>query len=225
MLALWLAGRRRDAGACPGCGRRRPYVLLPPGRAARRGHDRAPATSASGTRSSCRCSWRSPRPAVVALRWRWAHVVTAVLVLFVAVSSLRTFPYYLPYSNEAFGGPARTHLHLHDSNVDWGQDLGRLGRPAPRAVSRASGSGWSTRAAACRPRTASTRPTRSRCRRTRCTGCSSSRTARSPRPTGRLGALIASSTPIDEVGHSITIFRPASPSHATVPASPGTHYT
>ena len=47
-------------------------------------------------------------------------------MLFVAVSSLRTFPYYLPYSNEAFGGPAKTHLRLHDSNVDWGQDLGRL---------------------------------------------------------------------------------------------------
>lgn len=63
---------------------------------------------------------------LVALKRRWAHVVTAVLVLFVAVGSLRTYPYYLPYSNEAFGGPSKTHLRLHDSNVDWGQDLGRL---------------------------------------------------------------------------------------------------
>ena len=60
------------------------------------------------------------------MRWRWAPVVTGSLVLFVAVSSLRTYPYYLPYSNEAFGGPAKTRLRLHDSNVDWGQDLGRL---------------------------------------------------------------------------------------------------
>jgi len=60
---------------------------------------------------------------VMAFRWRW---VAAVLLLFVAASSLRTFPYYLPYSNEAFGGPSKTHLRLHDSNVDWGQDLGRL---------------------------------------------------------------------------------------------------
>ena len=37
-----------------------------------------------------------------------------------------TFPYYLPYSNEAFGGTDQTHENLHDSNVDWGQDLGRL---------------------------------------------------------------------------------------------------
>ncbi|MGW0883515.1 phospholipid carrier-dependent glycosyltransferase [Streptomyces sp. NPDC002671] len=60
--------------------------------------------------------------------WRrpWAAGVTVALVAFVAVSSLRTFPYYLPYANEAFGGPARTHRLLHDSNVDWGQDLGRL---------------------------------------------------------------------------------------------------
>jgi hypothetical protein len=63
---------------------------------------------------------------VVTLRRRWARVVTAVLVAAVAVSSVRTFPYYLPYSNEAFGGTARTHLLLHDSNSDWGQDLGRL---------------------------------------------------------------------------------------------------
>ncbi|MFD5602663.1 phospholipid carrier-dependent glycosyltransferase [Streptomyces sp. NPDC127064] len=59
-------------------------------------------------------------------RRRWATGATAVLVLCTAVSSLGTFPYYLPYSNEAFGGPAGTHRVLHDSNVDWGQDLGRL---------------------------------------------------------------------------------------------------
>ncbi|MFD9429335.1 glycosyltransferase family 39 protein [Streptomyces sp. NPDC060002] len=63
---------------------------------------------------------------VLTVRRRWAPVVVVALVAFVAVSSVRTYPYYLPYSNEAFGGPAKTHLRLHDSNVDWGQDLGRL---------------------------------------------------------------------------------------------------
>ncbi|XVU23911.1 ArnT family glycosyltransferase [Actinoplanes sp. CA-054009] len=63
---------------------------------------------------------------VMLIRWKWAWIPTAVLVAFVAVSSLRTFPYYLPYSNEAFGGTANTHNNLHDSNVDWGQDLPRL---------------------------------------------------------------------------------------------------
>jgi hypothetical protein len=64
---------------------------------------------------------------VVAYRARWAPLVAVVLVAFVAVSSLRTFPYYLPYSNEAFGGPDKTYLRLTDSNVDWGQDLARVG--------------------------------------------------------------------------------------------------
>ncbi|MGK5678432.1 glycosyltransferase family 39 protein [Actinoplanes sp. URMC 104] len=63
---------------------------------------------------------------VVLIRWRWAWIPAAALVAFVGVSSLLTFPYYLPYSNEAFGGTANTHNNLHDSNVDWGQDLPRL---------------------------------------------------------------------------------------------------
>jgi 4-amino-4-deoxy-L-arabinose transferase-like glycosyltransferase len=63
---------------------------------------------------------------VVLIRFRWARVATAALAGFVAVSSALTYPYYLPYSNEAFGGTAKTHLNLHDSNVDWGQDLARL---------------------------------------------------------------------------------------------------
>lgn len=60
------------------------------------------------------------------LRRRWTPAVAGTLVALTAASSLSTFPYYLPYSNEAFGGTSRTHLILHDSNVDWGQDLGRL---------------------------------------------------------------------------------------------------
>jgi hypothetical protein len=65
---------------------------------------------------------------VMVIRRRRVRVAIAVLVAFMAVSSLRTFPYYLPYSNEAFGGPSKTHLRSHDSNVDWGQDLGRLAK-------------------------------------------------------------------------------------------------
>ncbi|MFD0520697.1 ArnT family glycosyltransferase [Paractinoplanes durhamensis] len=62
---------------------------------------------------------------LIRLRFAWAGV--AALTAFVAVSSMLTFPYYLPYSNEAFGGTSKTHLNLHDANVDWGQDLARLG--------------------------------------------------------------------------------------------------
>ena len=125
MLALWAAGAAAML-AVPRLRPAAPYVLVPAGRAAGRGHDRRPRLRHPVRASSCRCSWRWRRPGVLAVRWRWAPAVTAALVLFVAVSSLRTFPYYLPYSNEAFGGPSKTHLRLHDSNVDWGQDLGRL---------------------------------------------------------------------------------------------------
>lgn len=48
----------------------------------------------------------------------WAAVVTVLLVMHV-VSSLRAFPAYLPYSNEAWGGPSQTWKILTDSNVGW----------------------------------------------------------------------------------------------------------
>ncbi|WP_083752122.1 ArnT family glycosyltransferase [Saccharothrix sp. ALI-22-I] len=143
---------------------------------------------------------------VVALRWRWAHVTAAVLVVFAAVSSLRTFPYYLPYSNEAFGGPAKTHLHLHDSNVDWGQDLGRLADrlrqryPGERIWLVYKGSGLPSHYGidAADPLDASPDQVRG------LLVVSDSAIAKAD---DRLTALIDGSTPIDEVGHSITIHR------------------
>lgn len=57
---------------------------------------------------------KSSRPA--------AYAVVAIL-LFNAISSIRAFPDYLPYSNEAFGGSSRSYRSLSDSNVDWGQQL------------------------------------------------------------------------------------------------------
>jgi 4-amino-4-deoxy-L-arabinose transferase-like glycosyltransferase len=60
------------------------------------------------------------------LLWRrgraWT-VVVIVLLGFHVVSSLRSFPDYLPYSNELFGGTAKTYEVLNSSNVDWGQGL------------------------------------------------------------------------------------------------------
>jgi hypothetical protein len=52
--------------------------------------------------------------------WRLA---VGVMVLIHVVSSLRAFPNYLSYSNEFWGGPAKTYRVLTDSNVDWGQGL------------------------------------------------------------------------------------------------------
>jgi hypothetical protein len=52
--------------------------------------------------------------------------LVAVLVLFHAASSLRAFPNYIPYVNEAWGGSPRAYELLTDSNVDWGQGLKAL---------------------------------------------------------------------------------------------------
>ncbi|MFD9704501.1 glycosyltransferase family 39 protein [Lentzea sp. NPDC059081] len=132
---------------------------------------------------------------------RWATPAVAL----VAASSLWTFPYYLPYSNELFGGPSKTHMHLHDSNVDWGQDLGRLAE----RLQRYSGERlWLVYKGAGVPEYYGIH-------------------AEDPRKTpvdqvhgllvvsdtaiakadGRLQELLDTSTPIDVVGHSITIFR------------------
>ncbi len=53
---------------------------------------------------------------------RWRYVVIALLGVH-ALSSARSFPNYIAYSNEAWGGPTKTYLVLTDSNVDWGQGL------------------------------------------------------------------------------------------------------
>ncbi len=143
---------------------------------------------------------------VFAVRWRWGPLVTGVLLAFVAVSSLRTFPYYLPYSNEAFGGPARTHLLLHDSNVDWGQDLGRLADrlreryPGERVwlVYKGSGLPASYGIEASDPRGVPADRVR---------GLLVVSDTAVAKAQGWLAGLIDSGRPIDEVGHSITIYR------------------
>jgi len=53
---------------------------------------------------------------------RWAYVVGALL-LFQVVSVVRTYPAYLAYANEFWGGPSQTYRLLSDSNADWGQQL------------------------------------------------------------------------------------------------------
>jgi 4-amino-4-deoxy-L-arabinose transferase-like glycosyltransferase len=57
----------------------------------------------------------------------WA-VVVGVLVAFHIFSSLRSFPDYLPYSNELFGGKQKTYQLLNASNADWGQGLKQTAR-------------------------------------------------------------------------------------------------
>ncbi|WP_406361794.1 ArnT family glycosyltransferase [Streptomyces sp. NBC_01579] len=150
-----------------------------------------------------------------AFRRRSAHIATAALILLVAVSSLRTYPYYLPYSNEAFGGPARTHLRLHDSNVDWGQDLGRLAArlrqryPDERIWLVYKGSGVPSFYGidASDPRKVPPSEVHG------LLVVSDSSIAKADR---RLATLINTSKRIDEVGHSITIYRRAAREHGAL---------
>ncbi|WP_086848674.1 phospholipid carrier-dependent glycosyltransferase [Amycolatopsis kentuckyensis] len=143
---------------------------------------------------------------VVAVRRRWAPVAVATLVAFTAISSLRTFPYYLPYSNEAFGGPTRTHRQLHDSNVDWGQDLGRLADrlrqryPGERVWLVYKGSGVPSYYGidAADPLAVPADAVHG------LLVVSDSAIAKAD---DRLGFLLRTSTPLDDVGHSITIHR------------------
>ncbi|HSE33868.1 MAG TPA: glycosyltransferase family 39 protein [Pyrinomonadaceae bacterium] len=53
---------------------------------------------------------------------KWAYAVGLLLAVH-AASSLMTFPNYLAYANELWGGPSQTHRYLTDSNSDWGQQL------------------------------------------------------------------------------------------------------
>lgn len=49
-----------------------------------------------------------------------------LLLIWYAVGSLRTYPYYLTYFNSLVGGPKNGMRYLTDSNLDWGQDMKRL---------------------------------------------------------------------------------------------------
>ena len=143
---------------------------------------------------------------LVTFRARRVHVATGVLTAYAAVSSAATFPYYLPYSNEVFGGPAKTHLWLDDSNVDWGQDLGRLadrlrerypGEPVWLSY-KGSGLPAAYGITARDPRKA---PPAEVC------GLLVVSDSRLAQPGAALRRVLRTSTPIDTVGHSITIFR------------------
>jgi 4-amino-4-deoxy-L-arabinose transferase-like glycosyltransferase len=52
----------------------------------------------------------------------WATACGVLLAAHV-LSSLAAFPNYIPYANEAWGGPANVHNLLSDANADWGQQL------------------------------------------------------------------------------------------------------
>lgn len=52
--------------------------------------------------------------------------IITVLLVWMIISSLSVYPYYLSYFNELAGGTLNGHYYITDSNYDWGQDLIRL---------------------------------------------------------------------------------------------------
>ena len=204
MLALWLAG----AAALFGVRRLRPaapYLLLPPAVL-------FAATLLESRNFGTRYVIFLPMflavvaATVLAVRKRWVPALAAALVMFVAVSSLRTFPYYIPYSNEAFGGPSKTYLRLHDSNSDWGQDLGRVA-----ALIQAKYPGekaWLVYQGGADPRWYGfDYPDATKVPPARVRGLLVVSNDRIDKSTARLRKLVATSTKLEEVGHSMTIFR------------------
>jgi hypothetical protein len=209
MLVLWAAG----AVAVLAVRRLRPvapYLLLPP-LALLAGV--ADASRNYGTRYAIFVPMFLAVAAagLVTLRPRRVHVATGALVAYAAVSSAATFPYYLPYANEAFGGPSKTFLWLDDSNVDWGQDLGRLADrlderyPGEPVWLSYKGSGLPSAygiEVAGDPR---------RVPPERVCGLLAVSDSRLVAPGAALRKVLLTSTVIDTVGHSITIFRRSCP--------------
>jgi 4-amino-4-deoxy-L-arabinose transferase-like glycosyltransferase len=57
---------------------------------------------------------------------KWTGALAAFLILWIAVSGILTHPDYLSYFNEL--APAEREKVLVDSDLEWGQDVGRLAR-------------------------------------------------------------------------------------------------
>ncbi|MBI4168981.1 MAG: hypothetical protein HY510_03490, partial [Acidobacteria bacterium] len=57
---------------------------------------------------------------------RRRRLTAGFLAAWLAASVLRVAPHFVAYFNELIGGPENAAYFLHDSNLDWGQDLKRL---------------------------------------------------------------------------------------------------
>ncbi len=58
---------------------------------------------------------------------KWFKIFVFILLGWYVAEFASVYPYYLTYFNEFAGGPAGGHRFVADSNLDWGQDLWRLG--------------------------------------------------------------------------------------------------
>lgn len=61
------------------------------------------------------------------LRWRFRTPLAVAILAATAAESFAIFPYYPAFFNALVGGAKNGPRYLVDSNIDWGQDLKRLG--------------------------------------------------------------------------------------------------
>lgn len=61
-------------------------------------------------------------------RFKIFSLIVALLLGWHVFENVHVYPFYLTYFNEAIGGPSKGHNYVTDSNLDWGQDLKRLGQ-------------------------------------------------------------------------------------------------
>lgn len=59
-------------------------------------------------------------------RWAVTRLLLVLGLCWYVFAALRQQPHFLAYFNEVAGGTAQGYRYLGDSNLDWGQDLGRL---------------------------------------------------------------------------------------------------
>lgn len=62
----------------------------------------------------------------IARRMPKAWIAIVALLVLAGVDSARTFPNYISFSNELWGGTNNTYKVLSDSNTDWGQNLKQI---------------------------------------------------------------------------------------------------
>jgi 4-amino-4-deoxy-L-arabinose transferase-like glycosyltransferase len=55
------------------------------------------------------------------------YAALGILFAWQAISVISIYPHFIAYFNEAIGGPDNGYKYVVDSNLDWGQDLKRLG--------------------------------------------------------------------------------------------------
>ncbi len=62
------------------------------------------------------------------VRLQWFTLAIAVLLGWYSFESVHVWPSYLSYFNQLAGGPSGGYRFVADSNLDWGQDVKRLGQ-------------------------------------------------------------------------------------------------